>query len=207
MEMLYKKILVYGMAAVLCCAWLNVAQAAPMQLGVSTGTAQQGSPFTVDVAINNANDLFAFQFDLAFDPILLRATNVSEGTFLPGAGATFPVLGLIDNIGGMITGISDALVGFVPGATGNGVLFTISFDALASGISELTITNPLFLNSTLADITDLSVNDGTVTIMAGGGPSPVPEPASWTLVVAGLAVIAGMRRRRTLKGIQRRCLG
>jgi general secretion pathway protein D len=188
-----KMTLVRGVTAVLCAAALGLAQAAPI-LSVNAGAATQGSPFTVYISISNANDLFAFQLDLGFDPTLLSATSVSEGPFLQTAGATFLAPGLIDNTNGTITGIADALVGFVPGATGSGVLLAIDFDALAAGTSALTITNPLFLDSTLVDITTgMSVNGGAVTVAPR---STVPEPASLSLALAGLAAMAALSRRR-----------
>jgi general secretion pathway protein D len=174
-----------------------VSEAAPMFLGVNPGTAVQGNSFQVDVAVTNASDLYAFQFDLGFDPTLLHATGVSEGSFLPGAGATFMVPGLIDNTSGSITFISDALVGFVAGASGDGLLMTIDFQALAPGLSALTLLNPLFLDSTLADTTgDLTVVNGSVSI-APGVPPTIPEPVSWMLVITALAAACMGGRSRS----------
>src|ERR1700738_335986 len=49
---------------------------------------QPGQSFSLDVVISNVADLYAFQFDLAFDPFVLSATGVTEGPFLPSGGIT-----------------------------------------------------------------------------------------------------------------------
>lgn len=107
------------------------------------------------------------------------------------------VPGLIDNTSGSITFISDALVGFVAGASGDGLLMTIDFQALAPGLSALTLLNPLFLDSTLADTTgDLTVVNGSVSI-APGVPPTIPEPVSWMLVITALAAACMGGRSRS----------
>ena len=62
-----------------------------------------GQKFSLDVDVSNITDLYAFQFDLGFDPGLLSALSVTEGTFLPSGGSTFFLPGTIDNVGGTVT--------------------------------------------------------------------------------------------------------
>ena len=72
--------------------------------------------FTLPVDIAGVSDLYAFQFDLAFDPTILQLLSVFEGGFLPSAGSTIFIPGAIDNIGGTATATADTLVGDIPGA-------------------------------------------------------------------------------------------
>src|SRR5580693_6858462 len=48
-----------------------------------------GDTFEVEVDVTGITDLYAFQFDLTFDPTLLSAVSVTEGAFLPSGGTTF----------------------------------------------------------------------------------------------------------------------
>jgi hypothetical protein len=62
-----------------------------------------GPSFSLDVLISNVADLYAFQFDLGFDPLILSATGVTEGPFLPSGGTTAFIPGTIDNSGGTVS--------------------------------------------------------------------------------------------------------
>jgi len=53
----------------------------------ATLTVNVGQSFTLDVDITGVTDLFAFQFDVAFESALLMATAVNEGAFLPAGAA------------------------------------------------------------------------------------------------------------------------
>src|SRR5271157_4900574 len=75
----------------------------------SPGTVSQGSTFTVDVNISGVTDLFDYQLDLTFNPSIVSATGVSEGSFLSSGGPTFFLPGTIDNVGGPITLNADTL--------------------------------------------------------------------------------------------------
>ena len=45
-----------------------------------------GDTFTLDIRAENITDLAGWQFDIAFDPAILEAINVSEGDFLKTDG-------------------------------------------------------------------------------------------------------------------------
>jgi hypothetical protein len=112
---------------------------------------------------------------------------------LPATGTTFLVSGLIDNALGSITGLADSLVGLISGVNGDGILLTVSFQALATGVSALTLSNELYLDSSLADIS------GTVTSAAGqitvSPAGPLPTPATLTLFALGLLGVGSIRAK------------
>jgi Cohesin domain len=112
-----------------------------------------GDTFNVDVDVTGITDLFAFQFDLTFDPTLLSAVSVIEGPFLPGGGTTIFIPGSIDNVGGTVAATADTLIGAISGVAGNGVLAEFQFTALAPGTSALSFGNEILLDSSLSDIT------------------------------------------------------
>ena len=60
-----------------------------------------GDTFTLDIRAENITDLAGWQFDIAFDPTILEAVDVSEGDFLKdGRWNTFFQSGSIDNASG-----------------------------------------------------------------------------------------------------------
>ena len=135
---------------------LNVAS-----LNSAVGT---GSMFSLGIEITSADDLFAFQFDLAFDPTILSAVSVREGSLLPGAGATSFVPGLIDNVLGTVTITGSTLLGAIDGVSGEGVLALIELKALTVGITSITLSNLVLLDSTLTEITADTIA-GSVTVV------------------------------------------
>ena len=65
--------------------------------------------FTLDILAEDVLDMAGWQFDIAFDPAILEAINVSEGNFLKtDGGTTFFQGGSIDNAAGKIAGLSAA---------------------------------------------------------------------------------------------------
>ncbi len=144
-----------------------------------------GSFFDVFVDIEDVIDLFAFQFDISFDPAVLHAVSTAEGSFLPTGGDTFFIPGIIDNTTGSISFTADSLLGPDPGVTGNGHLAVLSFEASGLGTSPISLSNWILLDSTLSDISFTSKN-GSVN---------VPEPTTMLLLGLGLIGLIGVRRR------------
>ncbi|KQV52609.1 hypothetical protein ASC95_07210 [Pelomonas sp. Root1217] len=151
---------------------------------------QVGDTFTLDVLVADAPDLYAFQFDIAFDPAIVQANTVQEGDFLSAGGrATFFLPGTIDNSAGTVSFTANTLAGPGPGVSGDGLIVHLSFHALAAGQSSLSFGNVVLLDSALMEV--------ATTHMAGAiSVASVPEPASVALFGIGLAVLtAGARRR------------
>lgn len=163
-----------------------------------------GDIFQVDVNVAGISNLYAFQFDLTFDPTLLSAVSVTEGAFLPSGGTTFFIPGTIDNVGGDISATADSLIGTIPGVSGDGTLAEFEFTALAPGTSALSFANEILLDSYFDDITaNTTFQDGSVTINA---PSSVPEPNTLVLLCTALLALGivvrlrGKRRRFRISG-------
>ena len=171
-----------------------VSQAAPIvSISPSSSSALVGNSLSVDIAIDGISDLYAFQFDLAFDPAVLRADDVLEGAFLGGGGTTFFISGFIDNTLGIVSFTANSLIGAVPGVTGNGPLATLAFTALGIGTSAVTISNLVLLDSSLADIVDFSTNDGDVTVRR---PDQAPEPAAFSFIAIGALLFYSWNRAK-----------
>ena len=161
-------------------------------VGSTTGTI--GTTVSVPIDIAGVTDLFAWQFDIRFDPSILAATSIGEGSFLLGAGSTFFVPGLIDNVAGLITFSSNSLLGMGGGRTGDGLLATLSFQAIGAGTTSIALQNLTLLDSQFNEILYIS-RDGAVVIGAATG-VPEPDTLSLTLLAALGVGLAQWTRRQ-----------
>ena len=154
-------------------------------------TVFSGNSFSVDISISDVTDLYAFQFDLGFDPQVINAMGIAEGPFLPTGGPTFFLPGTVDNASGTIAFTADTLQGPIAGVSGDGLLAVATFEAFAPGSSELDLENLFFLDSTGGGIS-VTIQSGEVSVLA------TPEPPSITLSWAGVlgCLIAGTFVRR-----------
>jgi hypothetical protein len=207
------KRIVISCLAVLLLAGAKPASAAPI-LSVSPSSVDviQGTTVTVDFLINQAVDLYAFQFGVSFDPNVLTALTVTEGSFLSSAGTGNFVEGFVDNDLGTILFNANTLSGLVPGIDGSGTLLSVTFGAEAIGSSAISI---LFDSLQLDDLLDSnlasmlidpetgeyvapSVVNGTVRVSATPT-TPVPEPSTLMMLAIGAtSAVAARRRRRQL---------
>ena len=100
-----------------------------------------GDIFILHLKVENVTGLAGWQFDIKFNPAVLKVVDVSEGDFLKIDGQnTFFQKGEIDNNIGEITGLSAArLLG--GSINGTGTLVSIIFSAKVPGESRLSLSN------------------------------------------------------------------
>jgi hypothetical protein len=164
--------------------------AAPiLSLDVNPGSVNVGDSVVVDVLISGVEDsspLNAFSFVLEFDGSIIKATGVSIGPFLSGLP-----LGAFE-VGLFITqsAVEYGAAAVVFAKAGSGVLAQVSFDAVASGTSPLTIAQ-VSLSGPFGDPIDGS-NNASVEVKTD---TPMPTPASSLLLALGLGSLMLARRR------------
>ncbi|HWB95568.1 MAG TPA: cohesin domain-containing protein [Bryobacteraceae bacterium] len=153
-----------------------------------------GQAFTVDIDIDDISDLFAYQFTLTFDPAVLAADSIVEGDLFAGTGNSFFLPGTIDNSAGSIAFTADTLLSG-PGVDGPGTLAIATFTAIGTGTSSFDFPDSdLFL-------VDSSLNQIAVTSSSGTADAATPEPATLSLLAAGLGfLIFGAWRRSVSPG-------
>lgn len=121
--------------------------------------------FTVDVTIDDAADLGAFQFDINYDPSVITVTDVTLGPFLGSTGRTAQPIGShIDNTAGVAT-FGAFSFGNNAGPDGTGLLATVTLKAVGSGTSALNLQNVL-VTDTIANTQSASMQNGTVAVAA-----------------------------------------
>jgi general secretion pathway protein D len=165
----------------------GLASAQVVSVVPSPSPAIVGSTMSLDVLIAGVADLYAYQFNLAFNPSVLQAIGFAEGAFLPSAGTTIFDPGALNNTLGTLTLSYGTLVGPGPGASGSGVLTAYNFNVVGPGVSALTLSNVILLNSNL-DTISAQISSGSVTA--------VPEPSTYAMFALGLAGLAAWRLRK-----------
>lgn len=118
-----------------------------LALSVPAGSQAVNTPFEVQVTVDGATNLGAFEFDLGYDPALMAVTAITLTTFLGGGADCDPtrgrcgeVLGLQPVSGGVALGAYSFGAG--AGAAGAGVLATLRVQPTGrSGATALTVAN------------------------------------------------------------------
>lgn len=183
-------------------AWTVVAltptaHAAVLTLSPSLPVVQVGDTFSVDLQISDVgagNAVGTYDLDVGFDGALVSLTGVSFGAGLDvlGMGSVqfaTPGAGIV-NLFELSLDLPDDLIALQPDSF---VLATLNFTAAAAGTSNFT----LFLNAlgdAYGDELQASLVDGSVTV---GAPASVPEPATYALVAAAMALAGTLTGRRS----------
>lgn len=162
--------------------------ASPGSPGIQAeGTAEVGDVLTVDVVLfglSGGESVGGFEIDIGFDPAVLLALSVSGGSFL-----TPPTFVVQEEVG--FAQIQFTEVSLVPiGATGDGVLATLSFEAIGVGQALLDISAALAAPFGVP-LPAAAVEGATIRV----GSAPIPEPRGAALFAVGAGLVARHLRR------------
>jgi general secretion pathway protein D len=103
-----------------------------------------GATFQVPVVLNGASDVSSIALQLHYDPAKLQLVNVSSGSFLSSDGQAAPTIHTDQPAGNLVVGMSRP--SGTHGITGTGVVCILTFQAKASGPSDLAITRASVVN-------------------------------------------------------------
>ena len=184
--------------AVALFAPLTQAATASISLSPSNTSVSVSDTFTLDVVTTAASNFIgAFDFTVSFGTAgVLALTDVSFSSALGAGASTFSAL---PNFGGVAVVFNTADIPLQ--ASSPFTLATLSFTALAGGTTTVTLGSPTVGDFDGNAITgaDLVLGSASVTVL-GGNVSPIPEPATYALMLAGLGVLAWTARRRSSHG-------
>jgi len=130
-----------------------------------------GQAFIVTVAIENAQNLGAFEFEYNFNPAVASATvdNIQLSSLLGSTGRTTGSLRLASAPGQSGVPLFGAYsYGTASGPNGSGILATVTMNAVAAGTSELSLSGLKVTDVTGEEMTVVSTS-GSVTV---GGSLP-----------------------------------
>ncbi|MBE3141528.1 MAG: hypothetical protein IMZ53_13210 [Thermoplasmata archaeon] len=124
-------------------------------------TVSAGQTFTITVACTPGQSIKSYELKVLFNPTLLQANSVSEGTIFAGY-TTFFNDGTINNTAGSIVDVYGLILG-AGLVSSPGSLVSISFTArLASGTSSVSLSDVGVTNETT--YVPITVTNGTVTL-------------------------------------------
>ena len=123
----------------------SAAPAAAFALNAPATPPSAGATFQVPVILNGATDVASIALQLHYDAAKLQLVNVSGGDFLSRDGQAAPPIHSDQPPGNLVVGISRPPG--TPGVTGAGVVCVLSFQAKASGPSDVSIARASVVNS------------------------------------------------------------
>ncbi|HSN74951.1 MAG TPA: cohesin domain-containing protein [Anaerolineae bacterium] len=149
----------------------SVAQQPPVRVRVLGPTAPvpAGQTFTVTVAIENVQNLGAFEFEYNFTPAVASAAvdNIQLGGMLGTTGRTTGTLRLASAPGRPGVPLFGAYsYGTADGPNGSGVLATVAMSAVSPGTSQIDLSGLKVTNVAGNELLS-SATAGSVTVVAG----------------------------------------
>lgn len=105
-----------------------------------------GSTFTVNVNLTGGQNVFSVPVQLLYNPRVLQLLNVSNGTMLSQDGQTIALVNRDDSMAGILQLTASRPPG-TNGISGDGSVFTLTFQARAPGQSTLSINRAMIKNS------------------------------------------------------------
>jgi len=106
---------------------------APPEMRIASG------PSTVPLSVNNGSRLSTMTLTVTYNPNVLRARSVQEGTFMRQGGVTASFTPRIDAVAGRVD-IAITRSGDQAGASGTGLLAALLFDAVGTGSSTIQVS-------------------------------------------------------------------
>lgn len=131
-------------------------------LALATGSGSTSSRLRLDLAANQATDLYGISFDLVFPAQTVQFDTASEGVFLSASGAVATSFQVFQSEPGrLVVGLSR--LGNVDGVAGSGTLLTLELVPVAAGTGALSFEDAHAYDSAGDEISAATFVGGTVT--------------------------------------------
>jgi hypothetical protein len=146
----------------------------------ATQSATVGDSFSVDVDVENVNNLGAYEFTLRYDPAVVSYVSVSNGSFLGSTGRWVDCVGpILDASAGTIRFGCVTTDSGTPGPSGSGQLAQVVLHADAAGTSPLNLPLAALSDPTGVEI-PTNVAGGSVTVSTGAPTSTLTPTDTYT---------------------------
>jgi len=127
---------------------MTFAQSPPlMYLNPAINSHNPGESFTVDINIQDANDLYSYEVKLGYNPDILEVASILEGPFIKDQ-TTAPLGTLWSTIYGAdyVYAVCVTMMKY-PGVSGSGTLFNVTFNVIDPGACDLDLYDSIMLDS------------------------------------------------------------
>ncbi len=121
-----------------------------------------GSTFTVNVNLTGGQNIFSVPLQIMYNPRVLQVVNVSSGPLLSQDGQTVALVNRDDSMAGILQVTASRPPG-ANGITGDGSVFTLTFQARAPGQATLSI-NRANLKNAAQQSTPASGSQAIITV-------------------------------------------
>jgi general secretion pathway protein D len=110
-----------------------------------------GSTFTVNVNLAGGQNVYSVPVQVVYNPRVLQLLNVSNGSLLSQDGQTVALVNRDDSMAGILQLTASRPPGS-PGISGDGSVFTLTFQAKAPGQATLSINRAMVRNAAMENI-------------------------------------------------------
>ena len=110
-----------------------------------------GATFTVNVNLAGGQNVYSVPLQIMYNPRVLQLLNVSNGTLLSQDGQTVALVNRDDSMAGILQVTASRPPG-TNGVSGDGSVFTLTFQARAPGQSTLSINRAVLKNASMQNI-------------------------------------------------------
>ena len=110
-----------------------------------------GSTFTVNLTLSGGQNVYAVPVQLLYNPRVLQVLNVSNGPLLSKDGQTVALVNRDDSLAGILQLTASRPPGS-GGISGDGAVFTVTFQARAPGQATLSINRAMVKNAAMQNV-------------------------------------------------------
>ncbi|WP_339074816.1 hypothetical protein [Teredinibacter turnerae] len=183
-------------SALLLAAHLTSANAITIDILPTEQTVLLGDQVGVDIWVSDLGDNFAlgdFDFDLTFDSSIISFDSVSFGSGLGDSWQDYSSTDGLLNLNELSWETAGSLLTNQPM---NFSLATILFNTEAIGSTQVSFSTVWALGDQWGNPFDFTTSDGTINVI--GGVNPVPLPGSLPLMLSGLIAAGFVRYKKQL---------
>jgi len=123
-----------------------------IEIDPANNVANPPESFIIEINVADVTDLFAYEAKIGFDKNVLKATDVEEGLFIEDQTTSPMGTYFTYTISDKFVYATCVTLGVVPGVSGSGNLFTVTFTIKDGGESTLHLYDTILLDSTGAEM-------------------------------------------------------